>query len=89
MKNIEVLKEVITVAALLIKFDCEDILEKGIFWEFIGELGIKIKGNIPVNRYYVKRILDELTQEEKEDVLQEFNLGFEGIYRTQSMYMNR
>lgn len=89
MKNIEVLKEVITVAALLIKFDCDDILERGIFWDFIGELGIKVRGNIPVNRYYVKKILEELTQDEKEDLLHEFNLGFEGIYRIQSMYTNR
>lgn len=86
MTNLEMLKEVVTVASILIKFEAEDILAKGIFWTFLEELGIKSPNGSPISKYYVNRAVNELSRREKAELLSEFNEGHESLYRQMEMY---
>ena len=86
MNNIEIIKEVVTVASILIKFDSEDILEGSLFWSFLAELGIKTPGGVLINKYHFNKALNALSENNKREILEEFNTGFEGLYRQIEMY---
>lgn len=83
---IEVIKEIITVVSILIKFEREDILEnQNLFIEFLNELGIKNKGR-SFNKANFRHLMSSLTKEEKLKLIEEFNMGHQSTYRVIEMY---
>ncbi|QQK88175.1 hypothetical protein [Providencia phage PSTRCR_127] len=79
-------REIINVASILIKFDCEDILEnKPLFIEFINELGLRNNGKL-FNKSNFAKLMSSLSDEEKATVIEEFNVGHKSVYRTLAMY---
>ena len=87
-KDIEIVREIITVASILIKFSREDIVEdRANFIGFLNEIGIKKDGR-QLNQNSFRKLITNLTAEEKKTLISEFNEGFENIYRHLTMYSN-
>lgn len=84
----ETLAEIIAVASILIKFGHDDILEnKELFIEYIHELGIKYNGK-KISAYILSNMVIDITNRDKERLIQEFNIGHEPIYRKLAMVAN-
>ncbi|UPW39407.1 anti-sigma 70 protein [Escherichia phage vB_EcoM_ESCO47] len=87
-KNIEIVREIITVASILMKFSREDIVEdRQTFIEFLNEIGIRNDGR-QLNQNSFKKLVSNLTVEEKKTLISEFNEGYENIYRHLVMHSN-
>lgn len=87
MTKIEIVREIITVASVLIKFNNEHILEKrDHFIAFLNEIGIKTDTGRSLNQGNFRKMIEELTAEEKAELVEEFNEGFESIYRYMVMH---
>ncbi|QPI13857.1 anti-sigma 70 protein [Serratia phage 4S] len=89
--SVELVREIFTVASLLIKFDSEDILErrvegKRLFIEVLNELGIRNTNNKPLTESSFKKLIQGLSKEEKESLIEEFNQGFQAIYCRMAMH---
>lgn len=85
MTTIELVREIFTVASLLIKFESEDILQdkvqgKKVFVEFLNELGIKGLNGKPLTQSGFKSLMESLSLDEKKSLVEEFNEGFKAIY---------
>lgn len=91
MSKLDIVREIITVASILIKFDAEDILQRKTenFVAFINELGIKNEAGREFNVASYKKLMKELPYEDKMVLVEEFNEGFASIYRHMEMYSNR
>ena len=88
-KNIDTVREIITVASILIKYSREDIVEnRANFIAFLNEIGVTHEGR-KLNQNSFRKIVSELTQEDKKTLIDEFNEGFEGVYRYLEMYTNK
>ncbi|AEJ90211.2 anti-sigma factor [Acinetobacter phage ZZ1] len=84
----ETLQEIIAVASILIKFGHDDILEnKALFIAFLNELGITI-GNKKVTATSLWNLTQDITNRQKEALIEEFLSGHEPIYRKLTMVMN-
>lgn len=87
-KDVEIVREIITIASILIKFSREDIVEdRASFIGFLNEIGIKKDGR-QLNQNSFRKLITNLTAEEKKTLISEFNEGFENIYRHLAMYSN-
>lgn len=87
MSKIEIVREIVTVASILIKTSCEDILEKReTFIAFLNELGLRNEHGRELNVANFKKMIDVLTDDERSSLLEEFNEGFEDIYRHLAMH---
>lgn len=91
MTAVELAREIFTVASILIKFDSEHILEekvtgKKVFIEFLNELGIKGLNGKALTQTGFKSLIDGLSKEEKESLVEEFNEGFQAIYCRMAMH---
>lgn len=87
MTKIEVVREIITVASVLIKFGSEHILEKREhFIAFLNEIGVKNDMGRPLNQSNFRKLIEDLSSEEKLQLVEEFNEGFESVYRYMTMY---
>lgn len=91
MSKLNIAREIITVASILIKFDSEHILEgkSDEFVAFLNELGIRNESGREFNVASYKKFMRELSKEDKLNLIEEFNEGFAGIYRHMEMYSNR
>lgn len=91
MSKLEIAREIITVSSILIKFDAEDILQGKTeeFVAFINELGIRNESGREFNVASYRKFMKELSQEDREALVEEFNEGFASIYRHMEMYSNR
>lgn len=91
MSKLEIAREIITVTSILIKFDSEHIIEgkSDRFVAFLNELGIRNESGREFNVASYKKFMRELSQEDKEALVEEFNEGFANIYRHMEMYSNR
>lgn len=86
--NIEIVREIITVASILIKFSREDIVDnRENFIAFLNEIGIRNEGR-QLNKGSFSKLIHSLTDEEKAELVSEFNEGFEDIYRHLTMHTN-
>ncbi|EQA7786866.1 hypothetical protein ACX818_001460 [Acinetobacter baumannii] len=84
----ETLCEIAAVASILIKFGHDDILEdKNLFIAFLNEIGIRINDK-KVTSASLFNLTQDITNRQKEQLIQEFNLGHEPIYRKLAMYTN-
>lgn len=82
----DTIKEIITIASILIKFEREDILEdKNLFIEFINVLGLRYKGRY-FNRQSFTNLINSLSEHEKQELLEDFNTGYKNVYQVMEMY---
>lgn len=90
MSKFEIVSEIITMASLLIKFQREDILDnREGFIAFLNEAGIRNEFGRELNAANFRKMIQELTAEEKKQLVEEFNIGHEGVYRHLEMYTNK
>lgn len=92
MKKLDIAREIITVASLLIKFDAEDIIFKKdeVFVAFINEIGIRNEAGKEFNVASYKKFMRELLDnDDRAKLIEEFNEGFSDIYQKMEMYSNR
>lgn len=91
MSKIEIVREIFTVTSILIKFNREDILEskRENFIAFINELGIKNESGKEFNMVNFKKLMSDLTEDEKYQLIEEFNEGYRDLYQYVAMYTNR
>jgi hypothetical protein len=84
----DTLCEIVAVTSILIKFGFDDILENhNLFIAFLNELEIKINGK-KVTSANLHMLTQEITTKQKKQLIEEFNLGHEPIYRRLAMYTN-
>ncbi|AIX12246.1 anti-sigma factor [Citrobacter phage Moon] len=89
MTNFEIVREVVTIASILIKFGRDDIVEKrDHFIAFINETHVDDKDWRRLNQGSFRKLISELTVDEKKLLVEEFNEGYEDIYRHLAMYTN-
>ncbi|ARB06044.1 hypothetical protein fHeYen901_271 [Yersinia phage fHe-Yen9-01] len=82
MTKLEIIREIVTIVSILIKTDCDDILtSRDGFIAFLNEAGIRNEFGRTLNGANFKKLVDGLTVEEKEMLIEEFNTGYEDIYR--------
>ena len=87
MSKIEIVREIVTVASVLIKFGSEHILEKREhFIAFFFFFLIKNDLGRTLNQSNFRKMIEEMTAEEKQQLVEEFNEGFESVYRYMMMY---
>ena len=90
MNKIEIISEIITMASILIKFEREDILENRVnFIAFCNEAGIRNEAGRQLNLSNFRKMMLDLTDDERKVLVEEFNEGFEGVYRHIEMYGNK
>ncbi|AUM58367.1 anti-sigma factor [Proteus phage phiP4-3] len=89
MNKLETLSEIFAVISILIKFESEDIIEdENLFIAFINELGIRNNGKL-FNRSNLKSLIKSLTEDEKKQLIEEFNMGHKSTYSIIEMHLNR
>ncbi|QQG32256.1 anti-sigma70 protein [Citrobacter phage CkP1] len=89
MSKFEIVREIITIASILIKFGRDDIVEKrDHFIAFINETHANDKEWKRLNQSSFRKMVSDLTDDEKTKLVEEFNEGYEGIYRHLAMYTN-
>lgn len=87
MTKFEILSEIIDVASVLIKTDCDDIMHKREeFIAFLNELGIRNEQGRELNMVSFKKLVDSLTEDDKQKLIEQFNEGYEDIYRYLMMF---
>lgn len=85
----ETLCEITAVVSILIKFGHDDILDnKHLFIAFLNELGITIN-NKKVTATSLFNLTQDITNRQKEQLISEFLVGHEPIYRKLAMYTNQ
>lgn len=91
MSKLDIVREIFTVTSILIKFDSEDIIygKTEEFVAFLNELGIRNEAGRELNVVSYKKMMRELSQDDRETLIEEFNEGFASIYRHMEMYSNR
>lgn len=84
----QTLCEIVTVVSVLIKFGRDDILDdKALFIAFLNELGITINGK-KINSENLYEMTQDITNRQKEELIEEFLRGHEPIYRKLAMLTN-
>ena len=84
----DTLCEIVAVTSILIKFGFDDILENhNLFIAFLNELEITVNGK-KVTSANLHMWTQEITTKQKKQLIEEFNLGHEPIYRRLAMYTN-
>lgn len=84
----ETLCEITAVVSILIKFGRDDILDdKKLFIEFINQLGIRLEGK-KITATSMFNMTQDITVRQREQLITEFNMGHEPIYRKLAMYTN-
>ena len=87
MTKLEIVREIITVASVLIKFGSEHILEKREhFIAFLNEIGVKNEAGRALNQGNFRKLIEELSAEDKVKLVEEFNEGYESVYRYMTMH---
>lgn len=90
MTKFEIVREIIAVASILTKFDAEHILwKRDHFIAFLNEIGIKNELGRQLNQSNFRKMISELTDEEKRILIEEYNEGYESIYRSMTMFQNK
>lgn len=85
--KLEIITEIATIASILIKTDCDDIMYKrDEFIAFLNEAGVRNEYGRELNLVSFAKLFKELSEVEREQLLEEFNAGFEDVYRYLMMY---
>lgn len=81
------LKDIFAVASLLIKFQADHILEdRHLFVEFINELGFRTRNNKRFDLTTFNEMINRVSDTTKTLLIEEFNVGHEGLNRQMTMY---
>lgn len=84
----ESLLDIAAVVSILIKFGHDDIIEdRSLFVAFLNELGITIN-NRKATSASLYNATQEITQKQREAIINEFNIGHEPINRKLAMALN-
>lgn len=87
MTKFEIVTEIVTIASVLIKTDCEDIMMKrDHFIAFLNEAGIRNESGNELNGVSFNKLFQGLTNDEKDELIEQFNEGYEDIHRYLMMY---
>lgn len=91
MSKIEIVREIFTVVSILIKFNSEDVLEhkREHFIAFINELGLRTETGKEFNVVNFKKLMTDLSVDDKNLLIEEFNSGYRDLYQYLEMYTNR
>lgn len=85
----ETIKEIISIASILIKFGCEDILNKqDHFVAFINELGLKSPSGDEFTRAGFRQMMKRLPEDQKYELIEMFNQGHRDVNHQVMMYTN-
>ena len=79
MTKFEIVSEIVTVTSILIKTDREDITMK-------RELGLRNENGNELNNVSFNKLFKSLSEDEIEQIIEQFNEGFEDIHRYLMMY---
>lgn len=89
MKVIDTIREIFDIASILIKFECEDILEKQTsFIDFLNALGVKAPNGREFTKMGFRQLMSNLTEQEKFELIEEFNASHKQVYRMMEMHSN-
>jgi len=81
------LKDIFAVASLLIKFECDHILEdQALFIEFINELGFRTPNGNRFEQWSFRALTQKISAPAKSLLIEEFNVGHESLNRQMMMY---
>lgn len=87
MTKFEIVSEIATIVSILIKTDCEDVMwKKDNFIAFLNELGIRTEAGRELTNLSFNKLFRELTEDERELLIEQFNEGYEDIHRYLMMY---
>lgn len=87
MTKFEIITEIVTIASILIKTDCDDIMHKrDEFIAFLNEVGIRNEYGRELNLVSFAKMFKDLDEDERHALIEQFNEGFEDIYRYLMMY---
>lgn len=87
MTKFEIVSEIATIVSILIKTDCEDIMQKrDEFIAFLNETGIRNELGKELNSVSFNKLFRGLTEDEREQLVNQFNEGYEDIHRYLMMY---
>ena len=85
----EKIKEIISIASVLIKFGCEDILNnQELFVSFLNELGLKSPSGEEFTRAGFRQMMKRLPADQREELVEMFNQGHRDINHQMIMYTN-
>ena len=88
----EIVREIFTVASLLMKFDRDDILldpeHPDLFIEMLNEMGYRSVGGRPFTKMGFRQLMARLDHGVKIELIEEFNLGHQPVYRQMLMHSN-
>lgn len=85
----ETIKEIISIASVLIKFGCEDILNnQELFVSFLNELGLKSPSGEEFTRAGFRQMMKRLPTDQREELVEMFNQGHRDINHQMIMYTN-
>lgn len=89
----ELVRDIFAVASLLMKFDRDDILldteHPDLFIEILNELGYRSVSGRPFTKMGFRQMMARLDDSDKLELIEEFNLGHQGVYRQMLMHANR
>ncbi|BAQ22927.1 anti-sigma factor [Edwardsiella phage PEi20] len=89
MTKFEIISEIVTIASILIKTDCDDIMwKRDHFIAFLNEAGIRNESGKELNGVSFNKLFD-LTEDEREKLIEQFNEGYEDVHRFLMMYGSR
>ncbi|AAQ81544.1 asiA [Aeromonas phage 31] len=89
MNYSENIKDIIATASLLIKFGCEDILNKQeTFVSFLNELGFRSPTGEEFTRAGFRQMMKRLPIEQREELIEMFNQGHRDVNHQMMMYSN-
>jgi hypothetical protein len=87
MNKFEIVSEIATIVSILIKTDCEDIMQKrDEFIAFLNEVGIRNEHGKELNGLSFNKLFKSLSDDEREALIEQFNEGYEDIHRYLMMY---
>lgn len=88
-ENKETLGEIFAIISILIKFGFDEIIEnKTVLVAFLNELKVKIN-DAKITQYTLTKLTESVTDAEKAELIEEFRLGHEPIYRKLAMVTNK
>ncbi|QAY01357.1 anti-sigma70 protein [Aeromonas phage ZPAH1] len=74
--KVEILKDIVATASILVKYDCEDILDTQTgFIDFLNELGFTTIRGKPLTQHNFKIMLKSMTDYQIKEALKEFDAG--------------
>lgn len=86
-QRLELAKDIISYASVMIKMDCDDVLEnQSLFIEMINESGFRTVTGKEFTKMSFRNLFQRLNRREKESVIQEFLSGHRDLDVLETMF---